>query len=296
MSKLLTVLSGHGFIMTSRPLAWAVGLNASVLLGELCSRQAQHGADFWATNEQLGNATTLSERELRGASKRLIEAGFIKVEKKGLPARNHYTVNVDALVEFFSEDVESRDLDSGGDDCSCDDQSLRNVSDQSLQNVATISHETLAHIKNDSKNETTRTNKHMVRKEASAQRPAPSRPWNEEEGNKVAEVVKALNEETRAHYRPTSKATMRHILARLREGFTVDDCREVIRKKSEEWSGTEMAKYLRPETLFGSKFESYLNAPEDPRAKERAEKAREDAEWRKSIDEKCADWDEDIPF
>ena len=296
MSKLLTVLSGHGFIMTSRPLAWAVGLNASVLLGELCSRQAQHGADFWATNEQLGNATTLSERELRGASKRLIEAGFIKVEKKGLPARNHYTVNVDALVEFFSEDVESRDLDSGGDDCSCDDQSLRNVSDQSSQNVATIGHETLAHIKNDSNNETAKTNKHMVRKEASAQRPAPSRPWNEEEGNKVAEVVKALNEETGAHYRPTSKATMRHILARLREGFTVDDCREVIRKKSEEWSGTEMAKYLRPETLFGSKFESYLNAPEDPRAKGRAEKAREDAEWRKSIDEKCADWDEDIPF
>nr|DAH52912.1 MAG TPA: hypothetical protein [Caudoviricetes sp.] len=296
MSKLLAVLSGHGFIMTSRPLAWAVGLNASVLLGELCSRQAQHGADFWATNEQLGNATTLSERELRGASKRLIEAGFIKVEKKGLPARNHYTVNVDALVEFFSEDVESRDLDNGGDDYSCDDQSLRNVSDQSSQNVATIGHETLAHIKNDSNNETAKTNKHMVRKEASAQRPAPSRPWNEEEGNKVAEVVKALNEETGAHYRPTSKATMRHILARLREGFTVDDCREVIRKKSEEWSGTEMAKYLRPETLFGSKFESYLNAPEDPRAKERAEKAREDAEWRKSIDEKCADWDEDIPF
>ena len=138
--------------------------------------------------------------------------------------------------------------------------------------------------------------KYVVRKEASAQRPAPSRPWNEEEGNKVAEVVKALNETIGSHYRPTSKATMRHILARLREGFTVDDCREVIRKKSEEWSGTEMATYLRPETLFGSKFESYLNAPEDPRAKGRAEKAREDAEWRKSIDEKCADWDEDIPF
>lgn len=283
MSKLLTVLSGHGFIMTSRPLAWAVGLNASVLLGELCSRQAQHGADFWATNEQLSNATTLSERELRGASKRLVEAGFIKVEKKGLPARNHYTVKVDTLVEFFSEDVESCDLDNGGDDYSCDDQSSRNDSDQSLQNVATIGHETLAHIKN----ETMRTNKHMVRKEASARRPAPSRPWNEDEGAKVAEVVQALNEETGARYRPTSKATMRHILARLREGFTVDDCREVIRKKSEEWGGTDMAKYLRPETLFGSKFEGYLNAPEDP-------KAKADAEARKRLHEKYASWDGEI--
>lgn len=138
--------------------------------------------------------------------------------------------------------------------------------------------------------------KYIVRKQASAQRPAPSRPWNEEEVAKVAEVVKALNEETGSHYRPTSKATMRHILARLREGFTVEECKEVIRKKSEEWGGTDMAKYLRPETLFGSKFEGYLNAPEDPKAKEMAEKAKADAEWRKSIDERCADWDEDVPF
>ena len=138
--------------------------------------------------------------------------------------------------------------------------------------------------------------KHIVRKRASAQRPAPSRPWNEEEGAKVAEVVQALNETVGSHYRPTSNATRKHVLARLREGFTVEECKEVIRKKSEEWGGTEMAKYLRPETLFGSKFEGYLNAPEDPKAKERAEKARADAEWRKSIDEKCADWDEDIPF
>ena len=296
MRKLLTVLSGHGFIMTSRPLAWAVGLKASVLLGELCSRQAQHGADFWATNEQLINPTTLSERELRGASRRLVESGFIKVDKKGLPARNHYTVNVDALVEFFSEDVESCDLDNCVDDDSSDDKSSRNDSDQSLQNAATIGHETQAHIKNESNNETIRTNKHIVRKPASAQRPAPSRPWNDEEVAKVADVVQALNEETGSHYRPTSKATMRHVLARLREGFTVDDCKEVIRKKSEEWGGTDMAKYLRPETLFGPKFEGYLNAPEDPKAKERAEKAKEMAEWRKSIDEKCADWDEDVPF
>lgn len=296
MSKLLTVLSGHGFIMTSRPLAWAVGLKASVLLGELCSRQAQHGEDFWATNEQLSNATTLSERELRGASRRLIEAGFIKVEKKGLPARNHYTVNVDALVEFFSEDVESRDLDNGGDDESRDDKSCRNNDDQSLQNAATIGHETQAHNKNDSNNETIRTNKHIVRKQASAQRPAPSRPLNEEERESVELVVAALNEATGSRYRSTSATTLRHLLARLRDGFTVEDCKEVIRKKSEEWGGTDMAKYLRPETLFGPKFEGYLNAPEDPKAKERAEKAKADAEWRKSIDERCADWDEDIPF
>ena len=285
MSRLLTLMSASGFIMTPRPVAKLVGLDAAVLIGELCCRQAQHGPDFWATNEQLQDSTTLSERGLRNASNALVKAGFISVEKKGLPAKNHYTVNEEALVEFFRGEVESGDVNPA----ECCDKSLRNVGDQSLQNAATTGCETQSHIKNDSNNETIRTTKHIVRKQASAQRPAPSRPWNEEEGAKVAEVVQALNEETGSHYRPTSKATMRHVLARLREGFTVEDCKEVIRKKSAEWVGTEMAKYLRPETLFGPKFEGYLNAPEDT-------KAKADAEWRKSIDERCADWDEDIPF
>jgi hypothetical protein len=33
----------------------------------------------------------------------------------------------------------------------------------------------------------------------------------------------------------------------------------VIDNKVIEWKGSEMAKYIRPETLFGTKFESYLN-------------------------------------
>ena len=41
---------------------------------------------------------------------------------------------------------------------------------------------------------------------------------------------------------------------------TVDDFKTVIDKKCDEWIGTEWEKYLRPETLFGTKFEGYLNA------------------------------------
>ena len=293
MSRLLTLMSASGFIMTSRPIAKLVGLDAAALLGELCGRQAQHGPDFWATNDQLCDSTTLSERGLRNASKRLVEAGFVSVEKKGLPARNHYTVNEDAIVEFFGGDVERGDVMP--EDCS--DKSLHNDSDQSMQNDTTTGCKTQRPYicsKNDEVITSSKNEEHIVRKQASAQRPAPSRPWNEEEGAMVAEVVQALNEETGSHYRPTSKATMRHVLARLREGFTIDDCKEVIRKKSEEWGGTDMAKYLRPETLFGSKFEGYLNAPEDPKAKERAEKAKAEAEARNRLHDKYANWDDEI--
>jgi uncharacterized phage protein (TIGR02220 family) len=79
----------------------------------------------------------------------------------------------------------------------------------------------------------------------------------------VALIVNYLNEKAGTHYRASTKATARHIEARLKEGFTIQDCFSVIDKKVAEWKGSDMEKYLRPETLFGSKFEGYLNAREN---------------------------------
>lgn len=75
----------------------------------------------------------------------------------------------------------------------------------------------------------------------------------------IAEIVEYLNEKAGTKYRASTESTARHIRARLNEGYSVEDFKTVIDKKCAEWSGTEMSKYLRPETLFGSKFESYLN-------------------------------------
>ena len=72
-------------------------------------------------------------------------------------------------------------------------------------------------------------------------------------------VVSYLNDCAGTSYKPTSGKTRQLISARLNEGFTVDDFKTVIKKKVDEWSGTEMQKYIRPETLFGTKFEAYLN-------------------------------------
>lgn len=76
-----------------------------------------------------------------------------------------------------------------------------------------------------------------------------------------AAVISRLNEKAGTAYRASSKATQGHINARLTEGYTLEDFFTVIDKKCAEWKGTNMEMYLRPETLFGSKFESYLNAP-----------------------------------
>ena len=89
--------------------------------------------------------------------------------------------------------------------------------------------------------------------------------------SQISDIVSYLNDKAGTHYRPSSDATKRHIHARLSEGYTMDDFYKVIDNKCGEWLGTDMAKFLRPETLFGSKFESYLNTP----SKKQEKKGRE---------------------
>lgn len=74
------------------------------------------------------------------------------------------------------------------------------------------------------------------------------------------EIISCLNEKTKKHYKANTPKTVRLIRARLKEGFTVEDFKAVIEKKCDDWLGNEkMERYLRPETLFGTKFEGYLN-------------------------------------
>ena len=82
----------------------------------------------------------------------------------------------------------------------------------------------------------------------------------EEDKEIYTSIISYLNQRVGTNYRAASKKTKSCIHARLEEGFTLEDFQTVIDKKATEWIGTEYEQYLRPETLFGTKFESYLNA------------------------------------
>lgn len=83
----------------------------------------------------------------------------------------------------------------------------------------------------------------------------------EEDKEIYQSIVSYLNEKAGTKYRASSAKTKTVIHARLAEGFTVEDFKTVIDKKCADWLGDEkMEKYLRPETLFGTKFEGYLNS------------------------------------
>lgn len=74
------------------------------------------------------------------------------------------------------------------------------------------------------------------------------------------EIVDYLNKKAKTNYKHTSKKTQDLIKARWKEGFRLTHFQQVIDIKTSQWiDNTEMSGYLRPITLFGIKFESYLN-------------------------------------
>jgi len=87
-----------------------------------------------------------------------------------------------------------------------------------------------------------------------------------------------LNSLLGTKFKANAQSMKTHVSARLREGYSQEDFLEVIDKKVAEWGNDDkMRQYLRPETLFSPKFESYLNQPwtVDGKVTIPAEKARE---------------------
>ncbi|WP_144626621.1 phage replisome organizer N-terminal domain-containing protein [Bacillus altitudinis] len=73
-------------------------------------------------------------------------------------------------------------------------------------------------------------------------------------------ITDLLNQMSEKNYRHTTPKTQQLIKARWNEGFRFDDFKKVILAKCFEWrDNPDMSKFLRPETLFGTKFEGYLN-------------------------------------
>ena len=82
----------------------------------------------------------------------------------------------------------------------------------------------------------------------------------------VREVFNILNDTCGTKFKSNTSSTTRLIKARLKEGFSLQDFEKVIKWKQQEWGdkpfkftgGQLSSNYLRPTTLFGNKFETYL--------------------------------------
>jgi len=82
----------------------------------------------------------------------------------------------------------------------------------------------------------------------------------EKDNDNIKDIVAYLNLKANTNYKASSEKTRSLIKARINEGFTLEDFKTVIDKKIMLWGkDLKMSAYLRPETLFGNKFEGYLN-------------------------------------
>ena len=77
--------------------------------------------------------------------------------------------------------------------------------------------------------------------------------------DEIKEIIDYLNKKAGCRYRYNTESTNKLIRSKLNNGFSVCDFKTVIDIKISDWKGTEFEKYLRPYTLFGNKFEQYLN-------------------------------------
>ena len=73
------------------------------------------------------------------------------------------------------------------------------------------------------------------------------------------QVIEYLNNKTGRSFKNTD-SNKRFIKARWNEGYRLEDFKKVVDNKVQEWlNDSKMNQYLRPQTLFGTKFDSYLN-------------------------------------
>lgn len=97
---LKTLVDVNNYITCSKPVAKILGLNAAVILGELCSlSNLFNDREFYCTMDRLSEETCLSERAVRASLKVLVEYGILRIVRKGLPRKNYYYIDKDKLSE-----------------------------------------------------------------------------------------------------------------------------------------------------------------------------------------------------
>lgn len=89
-------------------------------------------------------------------------------------------------------------------------------------------------------------------------------------------IIKYLNFKTGADYDPDGPENVELVLDLLENGYNMNDLMKVVNKKCSEWMNDPvMRSFLRPSTLFGSKFAEYLAQPESLQAETERKKTDE---------------------
>ena len=206
------------------------GIETAFMLSNLAeaeSMMADEDGWFYQTHDTVESMTGLSRHKQDVAIDKLEKEGILHKRVRGIPAKRYFKLDYKALANKFVKNSQT---------------SMQNISKLDCKKSATNKESNIKKVNKESNNKDTLSSS------------------NEHDRIPYREIVEYLNEKTNSQYRPTAKKTQALIKARYNEGFNIDDFKIVIDVKTTEWyNNAKMSKFLRPETLFGTKFESYLN-------------------------------------
>lgn len=219
------LILSNNYWALNKTVVRALGIEASLILTVLTEAESMMSDEdgwFFQTIETIEEITTIKRHRQDISIKLLAELGILEQKNKGVPMKRYFRINYDKLANY----------------------------------IVGSQHSTLSDFnKLDSRKST--TSKESTYKESTYKdNTIVEQP---KERYDYSSVIDYLNEVTGSNYRNAS-SHQTHIRARYKEGYTLDDFKQVIDTKNAEWKNDkEYSKYLRPSTLFGNKFDTYLN-------------------------------------
>jgi len=221
---------GYGFMPKLVAKDQELSIEAKAIYSYLASYSGAGLSSFPSTSLILHDLGISENRYLKHR-KTLVDKGYLTIKRERLD--NGFSKNIYIINQNPSEVVHLNSVH------------LQNVGvgNVGIQNEGTISNSFKSNNINSNSN-----NKKILSSS------------DEQDDVPYKEIVDYLNLKTSKSYKRSTSKTKSLIKARWNEGFRLDDFKKVIDNKCFEWiDNSDMAKYLRPETLFGTKFEGYLN-------------------------------------
>ena len=222
---------GYGYSPKKITRDASLSIEAKAIYAYLASFADEEGKAYPGI-ELMCHELNISEKRFHRHKKQLIDQGFITLERERTD--NGWSNNIYTLVGYS---VTSRFVP-------LQNVPLRNVP---LQNVTLQNDPTII----TSLNNTSLINTNLNKKELVEPKPDPI-PYRE--------IIDYLNQKTGKSFKHSAAGHRKSIKARWNEGYRLDDFEKVIDTKCGDWlKDTNMAQYLRPATLFGTKMDQYLN-------------------------------------
>ena len=227
------LIRSNGYWVLNKNLVQILGLETAFLLSNFADAEdmlSDNEGWFYQTTETVENMTTLSRYKQDQSIKQLEELEVLKKETRGLPPKRYFKIDYDGLTNLFARDLQIN---------------MRVIDKSNCKELATSKEST---------NKESKVHKESI-KDIVVSKETDEIPYEE--------ILDYLNLKAKRGFVTKGKRSennRKFIRLRWNEGNTLNHFKQVVDNMVSIWLGDKkMEQYLQPSTLFGTKFDEYLN-------------------------------------